>query len=167
MAEYPRSAMSDPVSTEEWHQILMGKVRGLRTAQSLWKKIRRSPLQALLRAVRQAGQPPHPRVGAQASRRRRGRDFRDVRRHPGSTGLAEQLPPREFGQLLTRFWGTAPRVVDRWDGTLAVRSRPRETFSWRLARARARRGSRWASASTPASPASATSGRATRSTSPP
>src|SRR4029079_191745 len=37
----------------------------------------------------------------------------DVR---GSTGLAEQLPPGEFGQLLTRFWGAAARVVDRWDG---------------------------------------------------
>jgi adenylate cyclase len=30
--------------------------------------------------------------------------------------LAEQLPPGEFGQLLTRFYGTAARVVDRWDG---------------------------------------------------
>src|SRR5829696_1273480 len=90
--------------------------------------------------------------------------FADIR---GSTGLAEQLLPSEFGQLLTRFWGTAARVVDRWDGTLAVRSRPRESFSWRLATARARRGSRWASASTPASFTSATSGRATRSTSPP
>ena len=39
--------------------------------------------------------------------------FADIR---GSTGLAEQLPPSEFGQLLTRFWGTAARVVDRWDG---------------------------------------------------
>jgi adenylate cyclase len=39
--------------------------------------------------------------------------FADVR---GSTGLAEQLPPGEFGQLLTRFWGSAARVVDRWDG---------------------------------------------------
>jgi class 3 adenylate cyclase len=33
--------------------------------------------------------------------------FADVR---GSTGLAEQLPPGEFGQLLTRFWGSAARV---------------------------------------------------------
>jgi adenylate cyclase len=39
--------------------------------------------------------------------------FADVR---GSTGLAEQLPAGEFGQLLTRFWGSAARAVDRWDG---------------------------------------------------
>jgi hypothetical protein len=35
--------MSDPVSTEEWRQILMGEVRGLRTAQSLWMKIPSEP----------------------------------------------------------------------------------------------------------------------------
>jgi class 3 adenylate cyclase len=39
--------------------------------------------------------------------------FADVR---GSTGLAENLPSGEFGQLLARFYGTAARVVDRWDG---------------------------------------------------
>jgi adenylate cyclase len=39
--------------------------------------------------------------------------FADVR---GSTTLAEKLPPGEFGQLVTRFWGTAARVVDREDG---------------------------------------------------
>ena len=35
--------MSDSVSTEEWRQILMGEVRRLRTAQSLWKKIPSEP----------------------------------------------------------------------------------------------------------------------------
>jgi adenylate cyclase len=39
--------------------------------------------------------------------------FADVR---GSTALAEHLPPGEFGQLLARFYGTAARVVDRYDG---------------------------------------------------
>jgi hypothetical protein len=39
--------------------------------------------------------------------------FADVR---GSTALAERSQPGEFGQLLTRFYGTAARVVDRWDG---------------------------------------------------
>jgi adenylate cyclase len=39
--------------------------------------------------------------------------FADVR---GSTGLAEHTPAGEFGQLLARFYGTAARVVDRWDG---------------------------------------------------
>jgi adenylate cyclase len=39
--------------------------------------------------------------------------FADVR---GSTGLAERLPAQEFSQLISRFYGTAARVIDRWDG---------------------------------------------------
>ncbi len=39
--------------------------------------------------------------------------FADVR---GSTALAERLPPHEFSQLISRFYGAAARVVDRWDG---------------------------------------------------
>ena len=39
--------------------------------------------------------------------------FADVR---GSTGLAEQVPAQEFSQLISRFYGTAARVVDRWNG---------------------------------------------------
>jgi adenylate cyclase len=41
--------------------------------------------------------------------------FADVR---GSTGLAEHVPAQEFGQLLARFYGTAARAVDRWDGVV-------------------------------------------------
>jgi adenylate cyclase len=37
----------------------------------------------------------------------------DVR---GSTTLAEGMPPNEFSRLLAGFYGTAARVVDRWDG---------------------------------------------------
>ena len=39
--------------------------------------------------------------------------FADVR---GSTGLAEHMPAHEFSQLVSRFYGTAARVVDAWDG---------------------------------------------------
>jgi adenylate cyclase len=39
--------------------------------------------------------------------------FADVR---GSTTLAEHIPPQEFSQLISRFYGTAARVVDKWDG---------------------------------------------------
>jgi adenylate cyclase len=39
--------------------------------------------------------------------------FADVR---GSTALAERLPAQEFSQLISRFYGTAARVVDAWDG---------------------------------------------------
>jgi len=39
--------------------------------------------------------------------------FADVR---GSTGLAERMPPQEFSRLISRFYGVAAKVVDRWDG---------------------------------------------------
>jgi adenylate cyclase len=39
--------------------------------------------------------------------------FADVR---GSTGLAERMPAHEFSRLISRFYGTAARVVDKWDG---------------------------------------------------
>jgi adenylate cyclase len=39
--------------------------------------------------------------------------FADVR---GSTSLAERMPPQEFSRLVSRFYGTAARVVDRTDG---------------------------------------------------
>lgn len=39
--------------------------------------------------------------------------FADVR---GSTGLAEHMPPQEFSKLISRFYGVAANVVDRWDG---------------------------------------------------
>jgi adenylate cyclase len=127
--------MSDPVSTEEWRQILMGEMRGLRTFQSLWKKIPSEPRCKLCYApfgkpgnflIRVFGGKPSP-----LNRRLCTWCIKSAHKHPGgaeveisamfadirgSTGLAEQLPPSEFGQLLTRFWGTAARVVDRWDG---------------------------------------------------
>jgi adenylate cyclase len=39
--------------------------------------------------------------------------FADVR---GSTGLAERMPAQEFSRLVSRFYGTAARVVDGWNG---------------------------------------------------
>ncbi len=39
--------------------------------------------------------------------------FADVR---GSTSLAEKMQPQEFSRLISRFYGTAARVVDEWDG---------------------------------------------------
>ena len=39
--------------------------------------------------------------------------FADVR---GSTSLAEHMQPHEFSRLISRFYVTAARVVDDWDG---------------------------------------------------
>jgi adenylate cyclase len=41
--------------------------------------------------------------------------FADVR---GSTALAEQMAPQEFSQLIARFYGTAAKAVDEFDGIL-------------------------------------------------
>jgi adenylate cyclase len=41
--------------------------------------------------------------------------FVDIR---GSTAIAENTPAGDFGQLLARFYGTAARLVDRWDGII-------------------------------------------------
>jgi adenylate cyclase len=41
--------------------------------------------------------------------------FADVR---GSTTLAERMAPGEFSGLMARFYGTAGRVVDKWDGLI-------------------------------------------------
>jgi adenylate cyclase len=41
--------------------------------------------------------------------------FADVR---GSTSLAEKMQPQEFSRLISRFYGTAARVVDEWDGII-------------------------------------------------
>src|SRR5262245_41670918 len=126
--------LSERDTTEEWRQILMGEVRGLRTFQWIHKKIpseprcklcyapfgkpgavlkflgwKPSPLNRRLCTICMKGAHQHP-GGAEVEISAM---FADVR---GSTGLAENLPPGEFGQLLTRFWGTAARVVDRWDG---------------------------------------------------
>jgi len=41
--------------------------------------------------------------------------FADVR---GSTALGERMAPGAFSGLMARFYGTAARVVDRWDGLI-------------------------------------------------
>jgi adenylate cyclase len=126
--------VSEPQTTEEWRQVLMGEVRGLRTFQWIHKKIPSEPRCKLCYApfgkpgnlLKFLGWKPSPlnrRLCTMCMNKAHlhpgGAEveisamFADVR---GSTGLAEKLPPGEFGQLLTRFWGTAARVVDRWDG---------------------------------------------------
>ena len=127
--------MNERNTTEEWRQVLMGEVPGLKKFQRFFKKIPSEPRCKLCFApfgkpgsvvLRFMGWKPSPlnrRLCTicmnKAHEHPGGAEveisamFADVR---GSTGLAERLPPGEFGQLLTRFWGTAARVVDREDG---------------------------------------------------
>lgn len=127
--------MGEPYTTEEWRKVLMGEVPGLRRFQTIFKKIpseprcklcyapfgrpgsvllkvmgwKPSPLNRRLCTICMKSAHEHP-GGAEVEISAM---FADVR---GSTGLAEKLSPGEFGQLLTRYWGTAARVIDRWDG---------------------------------------------------
>jgi len=127
--------MSEPQTTEEWRRLLTGEVRGLRMFQWIHKKLPSEPRCKLCYApfgkpgslfLRVMGTRPSP-----LNRRLCTTCMKTAHKHPGgaeveisalfadvrgSTGLAEKLPAGEFGQLLTRFWGTAARVVDRFDG---------------------------------------------------
>jgi adenylate cyclase len=127
--------MSEPNTNEEWRRVLTGEIPGLRTFQRIFKKIPSEPRCKLCYApfgkpgnlfLRVFGWKPSP-----MNRRLCSICIRSAHKHPGgaeveisvmfadvrgSTTLAEHLPAGEFGQLLTRFWGTAAKVVDRWDG---------------------------------------------------
>src|SRR3954463_8928706 len=173
--------MEGQQENEEWRRIWNGEIRGLRTFQRILKKIPSEPSCKLCYApfgkpgklvIRVFGGKPSP-----LKRRLCTWCIKSAHKHPGgaeveisalfadirgSTGLAEQLPPSEFGQLLTRFWGTAARVVDRLDGIADKFVGDEASFSWRPDTAAAIRGCRSGSASIRASPTSATSVRATR-----
>ena len=127
--------MDDQHTSEEWRRILNGEIRGLRMFQRMCRKIPSEPRCKLCYApfgkpgnflIRVFGGRPSP-----LNRRLCTWCIKSAHKHPGgaeveisalfadvrgSTGLAERLPPGDFGSLLTRFWGTAARVVDRWDG---------------------------------------------------
>jgi len=127
--------MAEPNTSEDWRKVLTGEVRGLRMFQWMHKKVPSEPRCKLCYApFGKPGSLLFYIMGGKPSRLNRRlctACMRSAYKHPGgaeveisamfadvrgSTTLAEQLPPGEFGQLLTRFYGTAARVVDRWDG---------------------------------------------------
>jgi adenylate cyclase len=115
--------------------MLTGQVPGLRRMQNLFKRLPSEPRCKLCYApfgkpgsllIRALGGKPSP-----LNRRLCTWCMRSAHKHPGgaeveisalfadvrgSTSLAEHSAPGKFGQLLARFYGTAARVVDRWDG---------------------------------------------------
>jgi adenylate cyclase len=127
--------VSEQNSTEDWRKVLTGEVRGLRMFKWIHRKVPSEPRCKLCYApFGMPGSLLFRVVGGNPSRLNRRlctACMKSAHKHPGgaeveisamfadirgSTTLAEQLPPGEFGQLLTRFYGTAARVVDRWDG---------------------------------------------------
>lgn len=128
-------AAYDHEHEEAWRAILMGEARGLETVRRLVGWIPGGPRCKLcLAPLRPPGSLALRLVGFGPSRlnRRLCRAcFRSVAKNPGgaeveltmlfadvrgSTGLAERIPAQEFSQLISRFYGTAARVVDKWNG---------------------------------------------------
>ena len=128
--------MAEPNAQEDqWRRILLGELPGLRRVKRLMGFIPSEPRCKLCLApfgrpgrliVRVLGIKQSP-----FNRRLCTMCIRALHKHPGgaevdvtvlfadvrgSTGLAERAAPGEYGQLLARFYGTAARVVDRWDG---------------------------------------------------
>ena len=120
---------------ETWRAVLSGDAAGLKRIQRIFRLIPSDPRCKLCYApfgkpgsllVRLLGGKP-----AVFNRRLCSLCIKSAHKHPGgaeveisalfadvrgSMGLAERSQPGEYGQLLARFYGTAARVVDRWDG---------------------------------------------------
>jgi adenylate cyclase len=120
---------------ENWRAVLTGEVAGLQRLQRIFRRIPSEPRCKLCYA-------PFGKPGSLLIRLLGGRRsllnrrlcslcIKTAHKHPGgaeveisalfadvrgSTALAERSQPGEFGQLLARFYGTAARVIDRWDG---------------------------------------------------
>jgi adenylate cyclase len=126
---------NDVTNEERWRKVLLGELPGLRRFKRIMAALPSSPRCKLCLApfgkpgsiaLRLIGNKPSPlnrRICTACIKHLHkapgGAEvdvtvlFVDVR---GSTGMAEQTSPGAFGQLLARFYGTAARVVDRWDG---------------------------------------------------
>ena len=127
--------MSDPVSSEEWRQILMGEMRGLRTFQSLWKKIPSEPRCKLCYApfgkpgnflIRLFGGKPSP-----LNRRLCTWCIKSAHKHPGGAEVeismlfADVRRPTSF--RLVPASTPASRTSGEWGRAMPATSRPSAT----------------------------------------
>jgi adenylate cyclase len=128
--------MAEPNAQEEqWRRMLLGDMPGLRRLKRMMRLIPSEPRCKLcLAPFGRPGRPFLRMLGVKQSpfnRRLCTMCMRHIHKHPGgaeidvtvlfadvrgSTGLAERTAPGEFGQLLARFYGTAARVIDTFDG---------------------------------------------------
>lgn len=121
--------------SEAWRALLAGEAGGLHNLRRLVGWIPAGPRCKLcLAPLRPPGSTVLRLVGLGPSRLNRRLCrlcFRSLEKHPGgaeielsflfadvrgSTSLAERMPAQEFSRLISRFYGTAAEVVDRWDG---------------------------------------------------
>jgi adenylate cyclase len=130
-----RPAVDDDPNTERWRRILAGDMRSVARMRRLMGAIPSDPRCKLCAA-------PFGRPGSallritgfgpsRLNRRLCRMCIRSLEKTPGgaeievsllfadvrgSTALAERTPAQEFSQLMARFYGTAAKVVDKWDG---------------------------------------------------
>ena len=135
MSEDDHVHVVDPEESEAWRRVLNGDLGQLKYFRAVLGKIPAGPRCKLCAAPLKApGSLLLKPLGFGPSRlnRRLCRAcFRTVDKKPGgaeielsllfadvrgSTALAERIPAQEFSQLISRFYGTAARVVDEWDG---------------------------------------------------
>jgi adenylate cyclase len=121
--------------SDEWREVLLGETHGLRTVRRLVGWIPSGPRCKLCSApLRPPGSVALRPVGfgpSKLNRRLCKGCFRKIGERPGgaeielsflfadvrgSTSLAERIPAHEFSQLISRFYGTAAKVVDGRDG---------------------------------------------------
>jgi adenylate cyclase len=130
-------AKHDPTDADLWRKMLLGELPGLRRFKQVMSALPGTPRCKLCLApfgrpgsilIRIIGNKPSP-----LNRRICTACIRKIHKHPGgaeidvtalfadvrgSTSMAERTSAGEFGRLLARFYGTAARIVDRWDGII-------------------------------------------------
>ena len=121
--------------SEEWRAVLMGDISSLKYLRAVLGKVPAGPrcklCAAPLKAPGSVILKPFGFGPSKLNRRLCRACFRSVDKKPGgaeielsllfadvrgSTSLAEHMQPQEFSRLISRFYGTAARVVDEWDG---------------------------------------------------
>ena len=136
MAEAPEHVYEvDPEAEAAWGRVLNGDLGQLRYFRAVLGRIPSGPrckfCLAPLKAPGSILLRPFGFGPSKLNRRLCRACFRDIDRRPGgaevelsflfadvrgSTSLAERMPASEFSRLISRFYGAAARVVDRWDG---------------------------------------------------
>ncbi len=135
MSEDDHVHVVDPEESEAWRRVLNGDLGQLKYFRAVLGKIPAGPRCKLCAAPLKApGSLLLKPLGfgpSKLNRRLCRACFRTVDKKPGgaeielsllfadvrgSTSLAERIPAQEFSRLISRFYGTAARVIDEWDG---------------------------------------------------
>jgi len=131
----PMSEQHERHTEEQWRAALMGESRGLNVTRKSVGWIPSGPRCKLCHSpLRPPGSSVLKIIGMGPSRMNRRlcrACFRHLEKMPGgaevelsllfadvrgSTSLAERIPAHEFSKLISRFYGSAARVVDDWNG---------------------------------------------------